>query len=86
MLSDHPIARFQDIVQFFKRDQRFLLLTKENGFFWMDKEKLTTLGNSSADLTQRALPFTRPLDAKNGGFALGSIAKGLVLLNEAGDY
>lgn len=83
LLSDHPIARSQDIVQFLKRDQRFLLLTKENGFFWMDKEKLTPWEIPAQTLLKDITLYTA-IGRKNGGFALGSIAKGLVLLNEAG--
>ena len=83
LLSDHPIARFQNIVQFFKRNQRFLLLTKENGFFWMDKEKLTPWEIPAQTLLKDITLYTA-IGRKNGGFALGSIAKGLVLLNEAG--
>ena len=33
LLSDHPIARSQNIVQCFKRNRRLLVLTKESGFF-----------------------------------------------------
>ena len=83
LLSDHPITRSQDIVQFFKRDQRFLLLTKENGFFWMDKEKLTPWEIPAQTLLKDITLYTA-IGRKNGGFALGSIAKGLVLLNEVG--
>ena len=84
LLSDHPIARSQNIVQCFKRNRRLLVLTKESGFFWIEKGKLIPWEIPAQKLLKSMTLYTA-IERKNGGFALGSIAKGLVLLNEAGD-
>ncbi len=83
LLSDHPILKTQRVVQFFKRDQRFLVLTRESGFFWIDDNQFTPWKIPVKNLLQGTTLYTA-IERQNGGFALGTIAKGLILLNEEG--
>jgi ligand-binding sensor domain-containing protein/DNA-binding CsgD family transcriptional regulator len=83
LLSDHPTLQSQRIVQLFKRDQRFLVLTRESGFFWIDSNQFTPWEIPAEELLQGTTLYTA-IERQNGGFALGTIAKGLILLDEEG--
>ncbi|NER10645.1 Two component regulator propeller [Muriicola jejuensis] len=80
---DAPLLKEDEVVQIFNRNDEVLLLTRQNGFFVLDGQDLTPwVPEVNAALSGQSVYTAIAL--RNGGFALGTISNGLLLLNRDG--
>ncbi|MFY9242406.1 MAG: triple tyrosine motif-containing protein [Polaribacter sp.] len=84
LVSNHEIVKDNFIVEVFKKDDKLLVLTQKNGFYYLENEGpikwKTALDNL---LTSKTVYSVRQLEDK--GFAIGTISDGLIYLKENGE-
>lgn len=84
LVSDDPILKNNRIVDFFLKDDKLLILTQKEGFFFLEGKKLIPW-KIPADQFLSDKTIYSAIQLKNGSFALGSISNGLLYLKENGE-
>lgn len=82
--NDHPLFQSQPIVQLFLRQENILALTQKNGFYLVSQNEIRRW-NIPADDRLNAFTLYSATQLNDNGFALGSIEKGLLILNAFGE-
>lgn len=83
LFLDHQVLRENEIVNLFMEKDKFLILTRNNGFFSYKDGLLERWGNIDDKLD--GLSVYSAIRLRNKNFVLGTIANGLVCLNEHGE-
>ncbi|SDR87192.1 regulatory protein, luxR family [Polaribacter sp. KT25b] len=84
LVSDDPVLKNNRIVDFFVKDDKLLILTQKEGFFFLEGKVLIPW-KIPADQFLSDKTIYSASHLKNGNFALGSISSGLVYLRENGE-
>ncbi len=81
----YDFSAFQDdeVVNMFERGGRRLVLTRKRGFFTIEGEQVIPWA-TALNSTLSGITVYSAISLKNGGFALGTISDGLVLLDKDG--
>ncbi len=84
LVSNAPLAKDDEIINVFGKEENLLLLTKNNGFF-----KINALGGLSAadnypNKMLKDLSLYDGIQLKDGTYALGTISNGLISLDSNG--
>ena len=74
-----------EIINIFPKGRELLILTRNNGFFHTENQSVTKW-NTQADAFFEQISLYSGLQLKKGGFALGTISHGLILLGEDGTF
>ncbi|MGB2171073.1 MAG: triple tyrosine motif-containing protein [Flavobacteriaceae bacterium] len=84
LLTEHPKFRTEIIVGLFKREEKLLALTHQSGFYTIGPTK-TQAWSIPAQNVVTANTLYSAIELSNKGFALGTIAKGLIMLKGNGE-
>ncbi|WP_339659681.1 triple tyrosine motif-containing protein [uncultured Polaribacter sp.] len=84
LVSDDPVLKNNRIVDFFIKDDKLLILTQKEGFFFLEGKELIPW-KIPADQFLSDKSIYSAIHLRKGGFALGSISSGLVYLTENGE-
>ncbi len=71
------------IINIFSTDEGIKILTKENGFYELENGQFKKWNIPATNLLNSVDIFSG-IQLKNGGFAIGTIAKGLIILDKTG--
>jgi AraC family chitin signaling transcriptional activator len=84
LVSDNSVLKNNRIVDFFIKDDKLLILTQTEGFFFLENNELVPWKTPSDQfLSDKSIYSANHL--RNGSFVLGSISNGLIYLNENGE-
>lgn len=84
LFNNHPILQTQTIVQLFVREDKLLALTQQNGFYTLSSKNVKQW-KIPADEQLKKFTLYSATQLNDNGFALGSIEKGLLILNAFGE-
>ena len=84
LYNGHPILKTKTIVQLFVRNDKLLALTQQNGFYTLSSSTINRW-KIPADDRLKAFTLYSATGLNDNGFALGSIEKGLLILNVFGE-
>lgn len=80
---DEPAVAKDEVINIFQTNNRLLVLTRDNGFYTTNGKELVKW-KTDADRLLSRISLYSALQLKNGGFALGTISNGLIVLDNQG--
>jgi len=84
LVSDKKVFKDNLIVNIFKQNDNLLMLTQDNGFYVFNDQNITPWNISANALLNKVSVFSAKR-LKDNSFALGTISKGIIHLNELGE-
>ncbi|MDO6740501.1 MULTISPECIES: helix-turn-helix and ligand-binding sensor domain-containing protein [Polaribacter] len=84
LVSDHKFIKENFIVDIFKRDNRILLLTQENGFYFLN-DNAVEKWKIPSDFIFKGKKIYSAKKLHDNSFALGTISDGIININEFGE-
>ena len=82
LVDESALLKNDELINMFQRANNLLVLTKNNGFYEIQEDGPIKWENQSVDLSN--VSIYSGLQLKNGGFALGTISHGLILIDSEG--
>lgn len=83
LFSNDNLFASSEIINIFKRDNGFLIITDTKGAYYFDGEKISAWLETSAVLSNKTIYSAIKLN--NGGMVLGTISNGAIFFNENGN-
>lgn len=84
LVSDHTILQNNRIVGLFLKDNKKLIITRDNGWFTFDKDGLTAVQLPYQQQNNQKSIYTST-QLKDGSFVLGTISKGILHVSKEGE-
>lgn len=85
LISDNEILKSDILVNIHEKDNKTVLLTRNNGFFKLTDEGLKTWEIPAAKLLEDVSVFSS-IQLKDKSFVLGTISNGIIHLSKKGDF
>ncbi|WP_299667750.1 triple tyrosine motif-containing protein [uncultured Polaribacter sp.] len=85
LVSNNTLFMKYTIVDIFKKENKLLILTEQNGFYLLDNKRLVKWKIPSENLLKNKKVYSVK-QLRNGNFAIGTISHGLIYLNSDGSY
>ncbi|NNC33849.1 MAG: LuxR family transcriptional regulator [Croceitalea sp.] len=83
LIYDHKVVKEDEVVNMFQKDNYVLILTRNNGFYKIENNTFLKWPTSAEGLLSRVSVYSA-IQLKDNGFALGTIANGLIQLDSNG--
>ena len=84
LISNHPILKNNILVNLFEVENKILLQTQENGFYFLNEEKITKWDINANNILSSISVYSS-LKLKDGSFILGTISDGVYQLDNSGN-
>lgn len=84
LVSDHKFIKENFIVDIFKKDNKLLLLTQENGFFYLNNNQ-TEKWKTTSDSVFEGKKVYSAKKLKDNSFAIGTVSDGIININSFGE-
>ncbi|APZ46221.1 LuxR family transcriptional regulator [Polaribacter reichenbachii] len=84
LVSNHRVIKENFIVDVFKKDNKLLLLTQENGFYFLNNKRVEKWDILSDSVLKGKKIYSAKL-LKDNSFALGTVSDGIININQFGE-
>ena len=84
LISDHQFIKENFIVDIFKKDNKLLLLTQENGFFYLNNNQ-PKKWKTKSDSVFKGKKVYSAKKLKDNSFAIGTVSDGIININSLGE-
>lgn len=85
LISNADLLKKDEVINVFKEKEGILILTKDNGFFMVDKEGNLAPAEKFPNAMLKDFSLYDGIRLKDGNYALGTISDGLIHLKHNGD-
>ncbi len=84
LFLDNQIVKENEVINIFGSEEDLLILTKDNGFYNINDKMVIKSKILSNEISSKVTVYDA-IRLKNESFALGTIANGLIIINEKGE-